>query len=203
MGWSRVARHVRNVVIGIGLLIAGLPLAYLGWPARQPLEVPSAQRPVDGRFELVDSLGRTVTDESFRGRWLLVFFGFTYCPDVCPTTLVDVSAVLERLGEDADQVQPLFITVDPQRDTPDVLARYTAFFDPRITGLTGTEAQVTQAMKAYGVRAERVPIEDSYLVDHSTRLYLMSPNGDFVTAYSPADGRGAIAASIEARLHER
>lgn len=198
-----MVRHVRNVVIGIGLLIAGLPMAYLGWPARAPLETPSAQRPVDGSFELVDSMERTVTDEDFRGQWLLVFFGFTFCPDVCPTTLVDVSGVLERLGERADRVKPLFITVDPARDTPDVLGRYTGFFDARIVGLTGSQAQVTQAMRAYGVQAERVPIEGSYLMDHSTRLYLMDPDGRFVAAYSPADGRDAIAAGIEARLDER
>jgi protein SCO1/2 len=131
-----------------------------------------------GAFTLVDHAGRTVTDRDFRGYYALVFFGFTYCPDVCPTTLQDVAHILDRLGPLAEKVQPMFITVDPERDTPPVMASYAQAFHPRIVGLTGTVEQVREAAKAYKVFFRKV--DDSrggYLMEHTAVLFLMGPEG--------------------------
>ena len=141
---------------------------------------------IGGPFTLSTPDGATVTDETYRGKWLLVYFGYTFCPNSCPTTLLEVATALKKLGADADHVQPLFITVDPQRDTPKVMQQYTASFDPRIVGLTGTQQQIAAAAQEYGVYYARVPSgpgADDYVVDHSTYLYVMNPHGKFVRAF--------------------
>lgn len=183
--------------VGTGLLLAGLPVAYLTWPAPVPGVSDGAE--VGGRFELVDPQGRRVDERTFAGQWTLVFFGFTHCPDVCPTTLATVSRVMGELGDNAERVQPLFITLDPERDTPAVMGAYTAFFDPRIMGLTGSPAQIRQASDAYGVYAKRVPHGGSYLLDHSTRVYLMRPDGTLAQAFSQ-EGADAMTRQIRAQL---
>ncbi|TDP49247.1 protein SCO1/2 [Zavarzinia compransoris] len=132
---------------------------------------------VGGPFGLIDEDGKPVTEKSWPGKYLLVFFGFTYCPDVCPTTLAQMTEVLKDLGPAADRIQPLFITVDPERDGAAELKNYTSSFDPRITGLTGDRSQIDAVLKTYrGVALRRGEGED-YTMDHSTLVYLMGPDG--------------------------
>jgi protein SCO1/2 len=150
----------------------------------QPL-VRAANSPVTigGPFTLTSPDGATVTEQTYRGKWLLVYFGFTSCPDSCPTALLEIAAALEKLGADADKLQPLFITVDPQRDTPAVMGNYTQSFDARIVGLTGTPQQIAAVAQEYGAYYEprkRGPGAEDYVVDHSTYLYLMDAEGKFV-----------------------
>jgi protein SCO1/2 len=138
---------------------------------------------VGGPFTLTAPDGTTVTDEAYRGKWLLVFFGYTFCPDTCPTTLSEIAVALQELGADAAKVQAIFITIDPERDTPDVMGQYTGAFDPRIVGLTGTPEQiaaVSQEYGAYAVKRRTGPGPDDYLMDHSTYIYIMNPQGKFV-----------------------
>ncbi len=192
--------------IGLAILLAGLPIAYLSWPARGPEVSLINGSSVGGPFELVDETGRTVTHETFRGDWKLIFFGFTHCPDICPTTLADVARILDNMGDQAERVQSLFITVDPERDTPEVLADYTGFFDERILGLGGTPEQVRVMTGNYNVYVERVPVgdgDDNYLLDHTTFLYLMGPEGEFVQRFSQQAASDSVAAEIVALMEER
>ncbi|RZN30198.1 SCO family protein [Bradyrhizobium sp. Leo121] len=148
---------------------------------------------IGGPFSLTAPDGTTVTDQTYRGKWLLVYFGYTFCPNTCPTTLLEIATALETLGPDAAKVQPLFITVDPKRDTTDVLGKYTQSFDPRIVGLTGTPAQIAAVAHDYGayyVAHKNGDGADDYLIDHSTYIYVMDPQGQFVQAFdadTPAD----------------
>jgi len=144
--------------------------------------------PIGGPFTLVDHTGKTVTDGDFRGRYLLVFFGYTYCPDVCPTSLQTLTAALDLLGAQAEKVQPLFISVDPERDTPEALAWYVGNFHPRLIGLTGSSEQTAAAAKAYRVyyakTQEEGAADDDYLMGHSAMTYLMGPDGKYRTVFS-------------------
>jgi protein SCO1 len=151
---------------------------------------------IGGPFTLSTPDGTTVTDQTYRGKWLLVYFGFTYCPNSCPTTLFEVAAALKRLGPDAAQVQPLFITVDPERDTPNVMRQYTESFDPRIVGLTGTPQQIAAAAREYGayyVPHRTGPGANDYVMDHSTYLYVIDPRGKFVRAFDTGTSGDGIA----------
>lgn len=177
------------LVIGVSVaflvLLAGLPVAYLNWPARVPVAAAISQgASIGGPFELQDHHRQSVTAETFQGRWTLVFFGFTHCPDICPTAMRQVARVLQGLDGKAEQLQPLFITLDPQRDTPELLAEYTAFFDPRILGLVGTAEQTRQVADAYSVYFKKVEVGDTYTLDHTTTLYLMGPDGTYKRHYS-------------------
>jgi protein SCO1/2 len=150
----------------------------------QPL-VRAANSPatIGGPFTLTSPDGATVTNQTYRGKWLLVYFGFTSCPDSCPTALLEISGALEKLGPDAEKLQPLFITIDPQRDTPAVMGNYTQSIDSRIVGLTGTPQQIAAAAQEYGVYYEprkSGPGAGDYVMDHSTYLYLMDAEGKFV-----------------------
>ncbi|MBN9009222.1 MAG: SCO family protein, partial [Rhizobiales bacterium] len=139
---------------------------------------------VGGPFQLIDTKsGRQVTDRDFRGKWLLVFFGYTHCPDVCPTTLSEIADAMAKLGPLADRIQPLFITVDPLRDTQQTLADYTTAFDPRILGLTGTPDQVAAAASAYKVYYAKRVVGDDYFVDHTGTVYVMRPDGSYDTSF--------------------
>ena len=129
---------------------------------------------VGGPFELMNQDGKTVTDADFRGKPLLIFFGFTHCPDICPTTLFEVSEVFNRLGADAEKANAVFVTVDPERDTPEKLKLYLSSFHPRISALSGSEAQTEAIKKAFFVYAKRVPLEGGgYTMDHTSIVYLM------------------------------
>jgi protein SCO1/2 len=183
----------------IGVLIA---LLLLGTGAFLWLNGDVGGPPVGGPFTLQDSDGRTVTDRDFRGKYLLVYFGYTYCPDVCPTTLNAVAQAIEQLGRRADELQPLFITVDPRRDTPVVMKQYTAAFSPRLLGLTGTSAQIAAVAKEYRVyyaEHRTGPGPNDYSMDHSSLLYLMGPDGRFVAPIR-TDASGAEIASQLAKL---
>lgn len=155
---------------------------------------------VGGPFALQNGDGKPVTDKDFRGKYMLVYFGFTFCPDVCPTTLNSVSDALDQIGPKADKVRPLFISVDPKRDTPAVVKQFAAAFGPRITGLTGTAAQIAAVAKAYRMyyaEHRTGPGPDEYTMDHSSILYLMGPDGRFVAPIRadlpPADMAASLA----------
>ena len=158
-----------------------------------------------GPFTLIDHQGRARTENDFRGRFLLVAFGFTRCPDVCPTGLGAMADALDALGERARRVQPLFISVDPAHDTPESLASYVANFHPALVGLTGTEAQVRAASRAYRVHRRKVYLPEStgpddYTVDHSSITYLMGPDGAFVTLFPYGTDSAFMAAAIAKHL---
>lgn len=139
-----------------------------------------ASLPIGGPFSLTDHRGQAVTERDFRGRPVAVFFGFTHCPDVCPTTLNDMTGLIATLGPDADRAHWLFVGVDSERDTPRVMADYLSAFDPRIVGLSGTEAQVADAARAFRVYYRRVPLEGgAYTMDHSASVFLLDAEGRF------------------------
>ena len=141
-------------------------------------------------FSLTDHQGNRVTEASFPGRWQLVFFGFTHCPDVCPTTLAYMADALDRMGPEADRVAPLFITIDPVRDTPDVMAEYVGAFHPALIGLTGSEKDVAAAAEAFRVYSEKLDDDtapDGYLMAHSGHIYLMAPDGRYQTVFREGD----------------
>jgi protein SCO1/2 len=147
-------------------------------------EEPTAQ--IGGSFALTDATGKAVSDTDFRGRVMMVFFGFTHCPDMCPTTMAAYTKLLSQIDEaKAAQVAPIFISVDPERDTPEVIAKYLANFDKRIIGLTGTLEQVKQAAgvyRAYYAKATGATTANDYMVDHSGYVYLMGKDGVFINA---------------------
>lgn len=144
---------------------------------------------IGGPFELIDAAtGRQVSDQAFRGKWLLVFFGYTHCPDVCPTTLSNIAESMAQLGPLAEQIQPLFITVDPERDTRDVLLDYVTAFDPRIIGLSGSAEQIAAAARAYHIYYARRVIGDDYYLDHTAAVHLMRPDRTHASSFlSTAD----------------
>ncbi len=151
---------------------------------------------IGGAFTMVNQKGKTVTEKDFLGRHSLVFFGFTHCPDICPATLQVASEAMEKLGPLADKVQPVFVSVDPERDTPEILKSYLEDFDPRLTGLTGSVDQVAKIAKAYRIYHNKVAdpnSEGGYTVDHSAYLYLMSPEGQYIAHYPPAIQGDALA----------
>lgn len=141
---------------------------------------------INPRYLLQDTNGRSVTNEDFRGRFQLIAFGYTYCPDICPTTLVEMAAILKQLGDQADRLQPIFITVDPERDSAKVLKTYTEFFDPRILGLTGSPALVRRAADNFKIRYAKVrePGAENYAVDHSAGMILLGPDGAFIKKFA-------------------
>lgn len=156
---------------------------------------------VGGPFTMVDQNGKTVTDADFRGEPFLVFFGFTNCPDICPTTLYEMSEVLKRLGPDANKTAALFVSVDPERDTPEKLKQYVSSFHPRIFALTGSEAQVEAIKKEYRVFAKKVPLKDGdYTMDHTAVVYLMDKNGRFIAPFNLQRTADEAAADLRKRL---
>lgn len=155
-----------------------------------------------GPFSLVDQTGKPVTEHDFAGRWMLIYFGYTYCPDVCPTELGTMAAALDVMGDRAASVVPVFITVDPQRDTPAQLADYVSRFHPRMQGLTGTPEQVAEAARRYRVYFARARQGDTteYLMDHSSFIYLAGPDGRVRTLFRPGATPEQIAAAVSAQI---
>lgn len=198
---------MRRVAIALMALSGAmlLGLAFAVWHGRGDPDSAGAV-PIGGPFALVDQTGKPVTQAEYRGRLMLVFFGFTHCPDVCPTALDRISHALDRLGEDAKKVQPIFITVDPERDDPATLAAYLDAFDPRIIGLTGTPEQIAAAARAYRVyysRAEPAGQDgggDDYMVNHSAIVYLMDRDGSFLTHFPHMATAEDLAATIRRHL---
>jgi protein SCO1/2 len=173
----------RRVPILIGLaVVVFLSLGAMAVvKARQAPTATVAAVDIGGPFQLVDTAGRPVTEKALIGKPTAVFFGFTYCPEVCPTTLTEMSAALDALGRDADKLNVVFVSVDPERDTPEQMKTYLSNFDPRIQGFTGTPEAVAAAAKAYRVFYKKVPLEGgSYTVDHSSAVYLFDRKGRFV-----------------------
>ena len=193
--------RLKNVQIGglvaiaalllIGVLLAG-GLAWDKWHEGSPTTK------IGGPFELVDTRdGKTVTDQNFKGKWLLVYFGYTHCPDACPTALNDLSLALDKLGDKRQAMAPLFITIDPERDTADVMKDYVASFAPDIVGLTGSTDQIGQAEKEYRVYAAKHPTKDGgYDMDHSSIIYVMDPSGRFVTNFTHETDPDQMAAKL-------
>jgi len=154
---------------------------------------------VGGPFTMTDHTGRRVTDQDFRGKYMLVFFGYTYCPDVCPTELQVMSAALDSMGAKADRIQPIFVSIDPDRDTPDVLKQYVSNFHPRMVGLTGSPEDVAAMAKAYRVyyrKVEEGAAGAAYLMDHSSILYLMDRDGRFATHFTYTTDAEELAKSL-------
>lgn len=168
--------------------------------------MPSAGKAlVGGPFTLVDHTGRTVTDKDFRGRYMLVYFGFTYCPDVCPSGLQIIAGALQKIGPKADKLTPLFITVDPERDTAAQMAEYVKSFDPRLIGLTGTPAQIEAVAKAYRVYYKKVADEKStggFTIDHTALMYLMDPKGVYVSHFSHTISADALAERLSKTISD-
>ncbi len=180
MSNRRILLLLAAFVVGAVVIVAGA-LALL---PQAPTTV-SGQVAIGGPFELVDQDGQKVTQESFVGEPTLVFFGFTHCPDICPTTLFEMSQLFEALGPDASKVTGLFITVDPERDTPEAMKSYLGSFHPSIQALTGTPEQVAAVIKAYRAYAKKVPTQDGdYTMDHTAIVYLMGKDGAFIAPFN-------------------
>lgn len=186
----------------VGGLLVGAAAALALLPHARERLLPAAGSPIAGQalvggpFTLTDHNGKRVTERDYRGHFMLVIFGFTFCPDICPGELQVVSAALDKLGSKAERVAPLFITVDPERDTPEQLAQYVKSFHPRLVGLTGTPDEVAAAAKAYRVYYKKVPDPKStagYTMDHSAIIYLMGPDGAYRTHFTHAVTPDALA----------
>lgn len=181
-----------GAALGILVLAGALVAQHAGLPTQ-------AASGIGGPFALVDGDGRPVTQAAFAGEPTLVFFGYTHCPDVCPTTLDSISQTLKAMGPDKP-AKALFITLDPARDTPAVMKDYLSSFDPRIVGLTGTQDAVDAAAHAYRVYAKKVPTGDGgYSVDHTGVVYLMDKGGNFVESFNPDLDKPAAAAATLAK----
>ena len=175
---SRVFLFV--VTLLTATLVGTVTAGYFIWQAKD------GQVDVGGPFALTDHTGKQVTEETYEGTWQVVFFGYTYCPDVCPTTMATVTTALDDLGPLAEQVTPIFITIDPARDTVEQLAGYHEYFHPRFAMLTGGEeeiAKVAREFRVYYAKAEDDGASD-YLMDHSSITYLLDPDGKYVTHFS-------------------
>lgn len=200
------AKLILSIAAG---LVIGLAAALAVFPEARQRLLPSSGSEVSGKalvggpFTLVDDTGKRVTDKDYRGRYMLVFFGFTSCPDICPAGLQLISAALDKLGPKADRVTPIFISVDPERDTPQKLATYVKDFNPRLVGLTGTPEEIAAVAKAYKVFYQKVANQSSpadYGMDHTSIIYLMDPDGEFVTHFTPTTTVDAMTAKLDGLL---
>jgi protein SCO1/2 len=163
--------------------------------------VSTGEATIGGPFVLVDQDGKTKTDADFRGKFMLIYFGYSFCPDVCPTTLQEMADAFAKLGSKKSRVVPVFITVDPARDTPHVLKEYLKSFGPEFVGLTGDEKQIAQAARVYRVFIRKHPLPGgNYSMDHSGVIYLMGPDGRFVTYYEDEIGPDKMAEDMRKRL---
>lgn len=179
-------------VAAIGLQVeelgARLESAVLSRAPRQQENEDQSDVGIIPRYLLMDTRGQAITQQNFPGKFQLIAFGYTFCPDICPTTLAEMSLIMNKLGKQADRLQPIFVSVDPERDTPEKLREYTAFFHPRIIGLTGSPELVRHAANNFKVRYERHlepgAAADKYSVDHSAGMYLLGPDGSYLGKFS-------------------
>jgi len=193
------SQRTRILAVLVAFLAGALALFAAVW-LMLPREATLASS-VGGPFRLVDQNGRAVTDQDFKGKPFIVFFGFTYCPDICPTTLFDISEVLKQLVPDAERTAALFITVDPERDMPDKLKDYVSSVHPRVFGLTGTLEEIAKVEKEYRVYAKKVPLKDGgYTMDHTAVVYLMDKDGRFVAPFNLKKTAEEAAADLRRRL---
>jgi protein SCO1/2 len=198
------ARLISFIVAGflIGAL-AGAAVLFVTTPKGVQTVQSSGTALVGGPFSLTGPDGKTVTDRDFRGRYMLVFFGFTHCPDICPAELQVIAQALDHLGDKAKKVVPVFITVDPERDTPQAMAEFVRSFGPNFVGLTGSPEAIAAAAKAYRVAYSKIETKDSsgdYTVDHSALVYLMGPDGKYVTHFSYGNSAEELAEKLDKLL---
>ena len=189
------------------LLVGGVALlgaAILAVSLLAPLQNPSDSRQVaetpsvGGPFQMVDTTGAPVSQADLQGKPTVLFFGFTYCPDVCPTTLYELTTLIQQLGSDADKLNYVFVSVDAERDTPEQLRQYLSVFDPRIRGFTGTPEQVDTIARAYRVYYKKVPTPDGgYTMDHTATTYLMGADGKFIGTISYQEDQGTALAKLK------
>ena len=193
-------RTAGRILIGI----AAFALVWLLlWADYRAAQVEKGGPGFQAAFELTDHQGMIRTQEDFAGRWMLVFFGFTNCPDVCPTTLAEVAAVMEGLGDDAARVQPLFISVDPERDTPSMLAEFVPRFDARLVGLTGTPEQIDRTADSFHIyyeKVEQAAAPGGYAIGHSSQLFLFGPDGAYVQSWSYGTPVAEILAGLKRQM---
>jgi cytochrome oxidase Cu insertion factor (SCO1/SenC/PrrC family) len=199
----------RSIIVSIAGAALGLAAAVALLPHVRERLLPSVGQQVSGKalvggaFTLTDSNGKRVTDQDYRGKYTLVFFGFTACPDVCPAGLQLMAGALEKLGPKAQRITPIFISVDPERDTPEKLAAYVKNFDARLVGLTGTPEEIAAVAKAYKVYYEKVPNKEhsgDYTMDHTSIIYVMDPKGEFVTHFTPSTSVDELASRLDKLL---
>jgi len=196
-------RHIRLMLV-LGAFTAGLVLCgALILLVLGPQSTASGPQiaAIGGPFRLINQDGQTVTDQDLKGRPFLVFFGFTHCPEVCPTALFEISEILRKLGPDGDRARALLITVDPERDTPAILKDYLSSFDPRLWGLTGDPDAIAAVAKSYRAIFRKVPLEQGgYTVDHTAIVYLMDKQGRFVAPFSLKRTTDASVAELRKHL---
>jgi protein SCO1/2 len=182
------------------MLMTFLAAGILGGCEAAQTTGPSPRIAIGGPFRLADTTGHAVSEQTLIGKPTALFFGFTYCPEVCPTTLSDLSAAINQLGKDADKLNYVFISVDPERDTPEQLKRYLSSFDSRIQGFTGSPEAVAAVAKAYRIYYRKVPVGDSYTVDHSASVYLFDRNGGFVEPVGYGSPQGLLASKLRSLI---
>ncbi len=193
-------QRINPILFVIILFAAGFAAAYSIMPLQHSAQV-EGKPLIGGPFSLAATDGKRVTDRDFRGKLMLVFFGYTHCPDACPTELQTMAEVMEKLGPAASEVAPIFISVDPERDTPEALSAYVKNFDPRIIGLTGSPDEVASAAKAYRVYFRKAAGgSGDYTVDHSSFVYLMDQEGNYLTHFLFNTQADAIANTIKSRM---
>lgn len=192
MEWAR--RHKMALGLGVVALLVLLICA----PAFVTRIKHIKNHAISASFTLQDSTGKTVTDADFRGKWMVVYFGYTHCPDSCPTALNDIAVALNELGNHRTSVAPVFITVDPERDHGKNLQDYANTFDKGIVALSGTDAQIDAAEKAFHIYAAKQPSKDGeYLVDHSSIIYILDPDGDYAAMFTHESDPMRIAAKLK------
>jgi protein SCO1/2 len=196
-----MAKKLRpSLIAGPILFLVGLIGLGVGFFVFKPPQAVQTSALVGGPFQLVDQNGAPVTEATMKGKPFLVFFGFTHCPDICPTKLFEMSQALSVVEKDVPDIQALFISVDPERDTPEMMKRYLSNFNPRIKGLTGDQVSVDAAVKAYRAYAKKVPTDSGYTMDHTSLVYLMGRNGEFVTSVDMTKKDTEIADQIRSKL---
>ncbi|ETR77236.1 copper-binding protein [Afipia sp. P52-10] len=179
---DRLLRPLIIIAAFAASLAVGLALTL--WLMGGPRSVTAASS-IGGPFQLVDQSGQAVTEKNLQGKPTIIFFGFTHCPDVCPTALFEMSEILRAMGGDASRINAYFVSVDPERDTPEVMKSYLGSFDPNLKGLTGSPDQVAKIITAYRVYAKKVPLKDGdYTMDHTALIYLMDREGRFVAPFN-------------------
>ena len=193
------------MVLGVAL-IAAMIAGILLWRVADRLPglgrtITSGRIAVGGPYALTDQDGKPRASTGFGGKYQLIYFGYTFCPDVCPTTLAVMAAALDKMGPAQDRIVPVFITIDPARDKPEVLKKYLAAFGPRFVGLTGTDQQIAAVEKEFRVYAKKQPVTGgTYAMDHSSVIYLMGPDGNLVSFFDEVTEPEALANELKAKL---
>jgi len=202
-GPTRLAIYTAFAAFAVALVIAAIAVFTLSRPAGIGGVISSGEALIGGPFTMIDQDGAPVTEKSLLGKPSILFFGFTYCPEVCPTTLYDMSVMLKAMGAEAERINAVFVSVDPERDTPQAMRDYLQAFDPHIRGFSGTLEETRTIAKAYRVYYKKVPLEDGdYTVDHTALVYLFDADGKFVAPLNLKQEPEKAAAPIRALLGE-